>query len=151
MSPLPEELLKTINFLQHETSQACTHLKLAEILCRQKYIPNEKCTYNIFIFESSVVETQFWGSIPALKFFFHGTAYYSLFLQRDRGTIAATSLVPFQWENYKPLFTRSWVSENLKMVRWPVKRSGNFNNTFSVQLPLEYFGGVGGRLLSLLA
>lgn len=116
MSPLPKESLKLINFLQHETSQACTHLRLAEILCRQTYIPNEKCTYNIFIFESSVVETQFWGSLPVLKFLFHGPAYHSLFLQWGRGTTAATNLVPLQWENYRPLFTRNGVSENLKWL-----------------------------------
>lgn len=81
MSPLPEELLKIIKFLQYETLQARTHLKLAEMLCRQMSIPNEKCTYNIFIFESSVVETQFWGSLPVLKLFFHRPAYNFLFLQ----------------------------------------------------------------------
>lgn len=95
MSPLPKESLKIINFLQHETSQARTHLKLAEILCRQKNIPNEKCSYNIFIFESSVVKTQFWGSSPVLKFLLHGPAYHSLFHSEIGAQLLLPILFPY--------------------------------------------------------
>jgi len=49
------------------------------------------------------VETQFWGGLPVLKFLFHGPVYHSLFLQWDRGTTAATNLLPLQWDNYRPL------------------------------------------------
>lgn len=116
MSPLQIEYLKLINFLQHET-HVCTHLRLAEILCRQDYIPNIWGNYYIDISESSIVETQFCFTLQVLKLIFHGPWYHldyerkiSFGLQWDRGTTAATNLVLLWWK----FFIRNWVSKKSK-------------------------------------
>lgn len=137
MSPLQIEYLKLINFLQHETL-VCTHLRLAEILCRQDYIPNIWGNYYIVISESSIVETQFCFTLQVLKFIFHGPWYHL-----DYNETGAQSLLPILF-----FYDGSFSSET------ECPRNPNIQMTWQLQgylfclVPTWYFGGTGDRLSS---
>lgn len=90
----------------------CTRLRLAEILCRQDYIPNTWENYYIVISKNSIVETILFYFTSAKIHFSWTFIPFGLFTVRQ-GTTAATNLV-LLWQKYRLLFIRNWASKKFK-------------------------------------
>lgn len=95
-----------------------------------------KSAFIIFLLLKQCSENAILGQLSSIKIPFSWTWIpFSFFFQWDRGTAAATNLVPLQWE------LQAFVYQQLSV--WELK-------TF-LSNPNWYFGGTEGILLSLLA